>query len=217
LFSPIFQDFLRYLRKGGYTQQQLHEGQDYLELKPTISISFLDHVLFPDVPDYHLRFHLLEQTHHFAFTQDIEFHVLELPIFKKSAEYLTNGLDIWLYFLCHAAKIDTGAVPAALQKPLVLRAFEELRMLTHTEIERERYDARRKAQPDYNTGLKVARMEGQEEGRKEGLNKGECIGMIHAFERLLNRPDTPTGQLLLLSLEELTRLGDDRQQLLSKK
>src|ERR1700687_1720377 len=28
-------------------QQQLHEGQDYLELKPTISISFLNHVLFP--------------------------------------------------------------------------------------------------------------------------------------------------------------------------
>jgi predicted transposase/invertase (TIGR01784 family) len=37
-------------------QQQLHEGQDYLELKPTISISFLDHVLFPHVPDFHLRF-----------------------------------------------------------------------------------------------------------------------------------------------------------------
>src|SRR5437868_8434596 len=30
-------------------QQQLHEGEDYLELKPTISISFLDHLLFPDV------------------------------------------------------------------------------------------------------------------------------------------------------------------------
>src|ERR1700737_1295083 len=43
-------------------QQQLHEGQDYLEPKPTISISFLNHVLFPKVPDCHLRFRLLEQT-----------------------------------------------------------------------------------------------------------------------------------------------------------
>src|SRR5206468_9387406 len=33
-------------------QQQLYEGQEYLELKPTISISFLNHVLFPQVPDY---------------------------------------------------------------------------------------------------------------------------------------------------------------------
>src|ERR1700758_4836620 len=28
-------------------QQQLHEGEDYLMLRPTISISFLDHILFP--------------------------------------------------------------------------------------------------------------------------------------------------------------------------
>src|SRR5208283_4937151 len=27
-------------------QQQLHEGEDYVELEPTISISFLNHVLF---------------------------------------------------------------------------------------------------------------------------------------------------------------------------
>ena len=47
-------------------QQQLHEGEDYGTLRPTISISFLGHVLFPQVPDYHLRFRLLEQSHHFA-------------------------------------------------------------------------------------------------------------------------------------------------------
>jgi predicted transposase/invertase (TIGR01784 family) len=41
-------------------QQQLHEGQDYLALKPTVSVSFLDHVLFPQTPAYHLRFRLLE-------------------------------------------------------------------------------------------------------------------------------------------------------------
>src|SRR5437660_5582405 len=53
-------------------QQQLHEGEDYLKLKPTISISFLDHVLFPAVADYHLRFRLLEESHSFAFTEDLE-------------------------------------------------------------------------------------------------------------------------------------------------
>src|SRR5437763_8195994 len=44
-------------------QQQLHEGEDYLTLKPTISISFLNHVLFPQVADYHLRFRLLDEAH----------------------------------------------------------------------------------------------------------------------------------------------------------
>ncbi len=126
---------------------------------------------------------------------------------------MTSGLDIWLYFLRHAAMIDTDDVPRALQHPLVLRALEELKMLTQTDLERERYESRRKAQLDYNTGLKVARMEGQE----EGLEKGKRIGMINAFESLLNRPETPTEQLLSLSLEQLTRLGEDLQQQLSKK
>jgi len=74
-------------------------------------------------------------------------------------------------------------------------------MLTQTDLERERYEARRKAQLDYHTGLKVARMEGRNEGEKIGLN--------HAFERLLSR--TPTEELMRLSLEDLDRLADDLQ------
>jgi predicted transposase/invertase (TIGR01784 family) len=198
-------------------QQQLHEGQDYLELKPTISISFLDHMLFPLAPDYHLRFRLLETSHHFPFTEDMEFHILELPKFTKPATELATGLDIWLYFLRHAEKMDIEALPAAFQQqPLVLRAMEELKMLTQTDLERERYEARRKAQLDYNTGLKVARMEGREEGREEGRFQGEKIGIIHAFERLLNRPETPTEQLTGLSLADLTRMADDLQAQLPK-
>src|SRR5216684_3832273 len=69
-------------------QQQMHEGDDYLKLRPTISISFLNHVLFPDVPDYHLHFRLLEERLHFPFSSDLEMHILELPKFTKSADQL---------------------------------------------------------------------------------------------------------------------------------
>jgi hypothetical protein len=65
-------------------------------------------------------------------------------------------------------------------------------MLTQNEIERERYEARRKAQLDYNSDIKAARMEGQAEGEK--------IGVIHAYELLLQRSETPSEQLQLLSL-----------------
>ena len=221
-------------------QQQFHQGQDYLELKPTLSISFLDHVLFPDVPNAHLRFRLLETEHRFSFTDDLEFHLLELPKFRKSTEKLSSGLDLWLYFLRHAERMDTEALPRAPQQrvsqaldelrtseheatvhtgaflaalkqhpqeqPLVLRALEELQMLAQSDVERERYEARRKAQLDYNTGLKVARMEGREEGRAEGE-----IGRIHLCEQLLKRPLTPTEQLTSRSLEELIELADDLQ------
>ena len=77
-----------------------------MELKPTISISFLDHVLFPQVAEYHLRFRLVEESLHFPFTEDVEFYVLELPKFTITVEELASGLDIWLYFLRQAEMID---------------------------------------------------------------------------------------------------------------
>jgi predicted transposase/invertase (TIGR01784 family) len=185
--------------------QQLHEGEDYLELQPTISISFLDHVLFPQAPGHHLQFRLLEAARHFPFSNDLELHILELPKFTKSAAELTSALDIWLYFLRHAAKIDTEALPGVFQQhPLVVRAVEELKVLAQTDEERERYEARRKWQLDYNTGLKVARLEGRAEGEK--------IGIIHFCEQVLHRPETPTEQLAGLSLEELTRIAGELQE-----
>jgi predicted transposase/invertase (TIGR01784 family) len=184
-------------------QQQLQEGQDYLELKPTVSVSFLDHVLFPDAPAHHLRFRLLEATQFFPMTDAIDFHLLELPKFTKPAAELHGVLDGWLYFLRHAAKIDTDALPAALERPLVRRAFEELKMLSQTDLERERYEARRKALLDENTRLKVARL--------EGLAKGEKIGVIHFLERVLQRPETPTDQLAAVSLEDLERRAEALQ------
>ncbi|MBI3822180.1 MAG: PD-(D/E)XK nuclease family transposase [Planctomycetes bacterium] len=131
-----------------------------------------------------------------------------------SCTQLTSGLDIWLYFLRHAEKIEEDAVPAPLQQPLVLRALEELKMLKQTDLECEKYESRRKAQLDYNTGLKVARMEGHEEGREEGVARGKKIGIIQMCERVLNRSETPTDQM---SLDELTRLADELQELVRKR
>src|SRR5438132_14436012 len=93
--------------------------------------------------------------------------------------------------------MDPEALPAALQRPLVLRAVGELQMFAQTDQERERYEARRKFQLDYNTGMKVARLE------------GELIGRIHAYERLLQRPETPAEQLVALSLEDMARRADE--------
>jgi predicted transposase/invertase (TIGR01784 family) len=161
-------------------------------------------MLFPDVPDYHLCFRLWETSHHFPLTDDLDFHLLELPKFTKSDVELLTDLETWLYFLRHMEKIDTDALPAAFQqRPLVLHAVEELKMLAQNDVECERYEARRKAQMDFNTAVKVARREGREEG--------ELIGRIHLCERLLKRPLTPTEQLASRSLQDLIQLADELQ------
>ena len=50
-------------------QQQLHESEEYEQLRPTISICFVNRVLFPKVPAYHLNFRLLEPVHQLVFTE----------------------------------------------------------------------------------------------------------------------------------------------------
>jgi len=72
-----------------------------------------------------------------------------------------------------------------------VRAVEELKMLTETDIERERYEARRKAQLDYTSGMNFARQQGQ------------MIRAIHAYEHMLQLPETSEEQLLALSREDL--------------
>jgi len=79
-------------------------------------------------------------------------------------------------------------------------------MLTQDELERERYEARRKAQLDYDTGLEAAHLE----GRREGDARGN-IKVIHFCERLLHLPQTSAAQLAALTLEELTRLAEELQ------
>lgn len=196
-----------------FHQQQLHEGDDYAMMRPTISISFLNHLLFPEVLDYHLRFRLLETRRHFPLSEDIEFHLLELPKFNKTLAELESGLDIWLYFLRFAEKIDEGALPTVLQQLPILRAVEELKMLTQSDIDRERYEARRKAQHDHISFMGHARREGQ----KIGQEIGKMVGAIQAYEQMLHQPETPEEQLLALPMEELTRRAEAlRNQALNK-
>ncbi len=177
-------------------------------LRPTVSISFLNDVMFPDDPNYHSRIRLIEETRHFVFSEDIEFHIPELPKFTKSASELNDDLDIWLYFLRHAEKMDTDDLPPAMKlNPQAVEALEVLKMLSQNELELERYESRRKAQMDYDSGLNDARNAGRMEGRMEG----EKIGIIHVCERMLGRPETPNDQLALLSLEDLTRIAEELQ------
>jgi len=131
--------------------------------------------------------------------------------------WLRDGLDIWLYFLRNAEKMDKEALPQILREPLVERAMEELQVLTQTELERERYESRRKAQLDENTRNRVARVEGREEGREEGRLEGERIATIRIYEQLLGRPVTPREDLARRSLEELTRMADELQRLVANR
>jgi len=82
-------------------------------------------------------------------------------------------------------------------------------MLTQSDIERERYESRRKAQMDQISAINAARLHGERAGREQGELIGREIGVIHLCQGLLNQPVTPKEKLLTLSVEELARLASD--------
>jgi predicted transposase/invertase (TIGR01784 family) len=190
-----------------FHQQQLHEGEDYSTLRPTISICFVNTVLFPTTPAYHLPFQLWSPEQRVVLTSDLAIHLIELPKFTKTAEQLVDPLDIWLYFLRHAENLDTDALPPALDIAIIHQAMEELKMLAQNDLERERYEARVKLQRDEMSRIKVAEAGGIEKGIVKGRAEGNLIGTIHLCQRSLRRTLTPEEELLALPAEELKRLA----------
>ena len=74
-------------------------------------------------------------------------------------------------------------------------------MLTQTDIERERYEARLKSRFDYDSWEGNALRRGQAIGKQ--------VGMIQAYERMLRHPESREEQLRTLSLADLTRMAED--------
>jgi predicted transposase/invertase (TIGR01784 family) len=205
--------------------QQLSEGDDYTVLRPTISICFVNAVLFPDRPEYHTCFRLLDPTGEVCLTEDLVIHVIEIPKFNKTLAELETALDFWLYFLKNGAGLDADALPGELeQQPGLRKAMGVLKMLAQNDMERELYEGRLKAKRDLQT-LETMRqtVESQRDKwqqRYEAANrereaanrereaahrelKRELAERIGLCQRLLRRPAPQVDELLARSLEEL--------------
>jgi predicted transposase/invertase (TIGR01784 family) len=221
-------------------QGQLKQGNDYDILQPTIAICFVDTPLFPELPDHHLVFELRERQHQVLFTDQLALHILELRKFTKSATELATPLDRWLFFLRHARDLDTEALPVALDVAEVRWALGDLIMISQTDLERERYESRLKAQRDVrwalaearDTGLQEGRQEGLEEGRQEGLEEGRQEGLeegrqkgrtelqierIQSLQGLLHVQVTLAAELHAVPLAALEKMVVDLEKQLAGK
>ena len=132
--------------------QQLSAGDDYTGLRPTISICFVNGVLFSERAEYHTCFRLLDPTGAVCLTGDLVMHVLEIPKFNKTLAELETPLDVWLYFLTNGEQMDADALPTELDRePGVRKAMGILKMFTQNDMERELYEGRLKAKRDMQT------------------------------------------------------------------
>jgi hypothetical protein len=90
----------------------------------------------------------LERDSQECLTEHQELHLLEIPKFHCELEALREPLDFWLYFLQNGKELDADALPGPLARPDIHKAMEVLKVFSQSELERDRYENRLKAQRD---------------------------------------------------------------------
>ena len=147
---------LYYLAKM-YTDQ-IHYGDSYNVLKKCVSISILDFVLLKESREYYSRFRLLEENRHTPYTDDAEFHLIELPKLPEEPQEGSEELLLWAKFF-HAERKEELEMLA--EKSVSIRkAYRILQGVSRDKRKRIEYEAREKAIRDQKQMMQEALEEG---------------------------------------------------------
>ncbi len=161
---------LFYLSKM-YTEQ-ISSGQDYKVFKKCVSISILDFDLFHGETEFYSCFHILEDTRHFAYTDKMEFHVIELPKLPQDIREDSNDIELWARFINAKDKEEFDML--AQKNQYISNAYKHLQAISQDKEKRLAYEAREKAIRDYNQTI----LEAEERGREQEAKR---INKLHSF------------------------------------
>lgn len=163
---------------------QIHEGEDYGQLRKCIHVSILDFKLFDD-EEYYSRFHIWEDNRRLQYSDKFEIHVLELPKLEKY-DYPETELLKWARFFNATDKEELEM--AAGGNEYTQKAYERLVELSADEEKRMEYEARQKALRDYQHMMNSGWRQGVSDGREEGVK-----AIIEMLQELgMSREETQT-------------------------
>lgn len=190
--------------------RQITSGERYLDLHPSISICVLNRVLFGEAPEHHLSFRLRSDQRDLVFTDDLQFHLLELPKFTPVSDNIAelSRLKRWLYFLRRAPDMDPNELAQKLVDSEYLEAIEILQMISRSPEDRELYEARMKVLHDEEARLVAA----DQAGEARGIEKGTLIGKIQLLQQLLGEPEHAVDELSALGKQRLEEMLVEMQQ-----
>lgn len=151
---------------------QLYEGNEYDQLRKTISINILNFNCF-DEPDYHNIFRLLNVKTQACYFEHLEMHFIELKKFDKDILHLHSALERWVSFLKKADRYTAATLPKELKNdPSIDKAMHLLERLYLNDEEREIYDAQLKWLRDEAATLQKAVINTTEKIARNMLNQG---------------------------------------------
>jgi predicted transposase/invertase (TIGR01784 family) len=188
--------------------RRLQQGQNYTDLRPSISICVLAGALIRQPAKLHLDFRLREETLPITLTNDLQIHFLQLNHLQVTAEtlYTATPIERWCWFLRHAQELTTEQIKQLLPDQEFTEAARVLEMISQTPEQLYEYNARVKAQRDEEARIIYAQQQGIEIGETRGIRKGLLQGQILLLQQLLKLPTCTDEQFAACDIDQLTQL-----------
>jgi predicted transposase/invertase (TIGR01784 family) len=204
----------------------MEAGQDYRDLPKVIAINIVNYEFIKEkISEFHLSFHIWEDTHRILLTDAFEIHFIDMVKFRRTKEkdIRNEPLHRWLIWLDKDS--PEGLVEEAIGMDAAIQKAEE--KMVHVSMDKEAlraYQMREMALSDLVSGINHARREGMEEGIKEGMREGVKEGMKEGMRegmkegvregelkiarnlKKIGMPVEQISQVTDLSAEEITKL-----------
>tara|TARA_R110002073_G_scaffold5624_26_gene34710 strand:- start:1943 stop:2839 length:897 start_codon:yes stop_codon:yes gene_type:complete len=183
---------------------QIGQGDSYHELCPAIGICVLNDVMIAHTPEIHHDFRL--RCGEALLTNHLQIHLLELPKYALPSDNkkITEPIEEWMFFFRQVENLTADEVAKRLDDPTFVEAVGVLEMIARSPEERDLYEARLKMQRDEEARLRYAKNQGLEEGREEGIRRGNLAGRIQLLQELLGESVTEMAVLETQDIAELT-------------
>jgi predicted transposase/invertase (TIGR01784 family) len=153
---------------------QLDSGQDFKDLRKTVTVTVLGFDWFPNKSRYHHIFHIREDETGQLLNDNLEMHFLELEKVKILNHRPQNKLEAWLMYLNNLEGEEMEAI--AMENPGIKKAMTIEQIFWQSKKERRMYELREKALRDEISALAGAKAEGISEGIAEGKAEGIAEG-----------------------------------------
>ncbi|MBP0965952.1 MAG: Rpn family recombination-promoting nuclease/putative transposase [Oscillospiraceae bacterium] len=154
---------------------ELEKGENYSELKQTITINILDFILFPDRTDYHAEAVTVFKDTNELFYDKFHIHFFELRKLGKKFNS-NNRREMWLQFIRADSKEEFDMI-AGTGDPAMKKAVNIIYDMSDNAKLREIARIREKALHDEASQMKAARDEGISIGIAQGIEQGISQGM----------------------------------------
>ncbi|WP_168118785.1 Rpn family recombination-promoting nuclease/putative transposase [Paenibacillus sp. HB172176] len=142
-------------------------GDDYSQLRRTVTINLLDFQLFKEREAFHTTFHLYDdRDKSLLLTDAFEVHFLELPKFERMMKDINNPLHRWLMYLDE--RLSEHQLKELIEMDANIKKTEELLLRLSSDEETYRlYEAREHSLMERNSLIADGVAKGIEKGKQE--------------------------------------------------